>query len=337
MNKYNLEIPRKRHLNLLIVEGNHEKDKLFQIIFHAFPELEINIDDVWIYGTNIYMLYNDLLYEYGDTWYDEDVDLPFIVGKKKNHTTTLNKKDFTNIYLIFDYERHDPNFSEQKIKNMQRYFCDSTDMGKLYVNYPMIESYQHFTCFPDTNFENLTVGVTLRPGSQYKRLTQDTFVAKLIKLPKKIEEILSDRYGIQDIEACKKHTHKILEISNPTNLIELIKQKLDDILSYPDINTAKFQIASLLTNMGYLQNHISYYNYMRKIFNDIVLHNITKGSKILNIELKDIDYKSSYELLDLYEILRVQNNVSRDETLGYIWVLNTCVFIIPDFNFKLTH
>lgn len=63
MNEYNLEIPRKRNRNLIIVEGKHEKSRLFQLIFLAFPEIDITIDDVLIYGTNIYVLYNDIVKE----------------------------------------------------------------------------------------------------------------------------------------------------------------------------------------------------------------------------------------------------------------------------------
>ena len=331
MNEYNLEIQRKRHQNLLIVEGNHEKNKLFKLIFQTFPEIDISLEDIVIYGTNIYILYNEIVEEYGEKWYNEEVDLPFIVGKKKNYK--VNKNDFINIFLIFDYEHHDPNFSEQKIENMQRYFRDSTDMGKLYLNYPMIESYQHLTCFTDADYDELTVKVSLQPGFQYKNLVKDTFVAKLINLPKKLEEILSDRFGIEDIEACKKCTRKLLEISKTINLLENINHVLIEVLSEKDINTAKYQINSLMLNGGYIQNNKNYYEYMREVFKQIVLHNISKGSKIQNIN-SNVN-KSLFELLDSNKILNLQNNVSRDTVTGYIWVLNTCVFIIPDYNFKL--
>ena len=335
MNEYNLEIPRKRRKNLLIIEGNHEKNKLFQLIFQTFPEIEINIEDVLIYGTNIYMLYNDIVMEYGDEWYEEDVDLPFIVGKKNKHYLTLNKNDFINIFLVFDYERHDPNFSEQKIMNMQQYFSDSADMGKLYINYPMIESYQHFSCFPDDNFDSLTIEVTLQPGSQYKGMLRDTFMNKCINLQQKLEEILSDRYKIQDIKVCKKCTKKILEISSSVNLVEHISQILTDYILGLEINTAKYQIQDLIMSKGYLQKNMSYYEYMRENLKQIILHNINKGIKIQNSNLNGINYRTLFETLDLIEILNVQNSVSRNAESGYIWVLNTCVFIVPDYNFTL--
>lgn len=62
MNKYTGEV-RKRSQNLLIVEGNHEKNELFWLLFKCFPEININMDDIWIYGTNIYMLYDDIAAE----------------------------------------------------------------------------------------------------------------------------------------------------------------------------------------------------------------------------------------------------------------------------------
>ena len=43
MNNYQGKI-RKRGQNLLIVEGYHEKNKLFWLIFKCFPEININMD-----------------------------------------------------------------------------------------------------------------------------------------------------------------------------------------------------------------------------------------------------------------------------------------------------
>ena len=139
MNKYQGKVRRRRQ-NLLIVEGKHEKNKLFWLIFKCFPEMAIDIDDVWIYGTNIYLLYDDIVKEYGEHWVEEndDIDLPFVISKKQFPDRLRYKEDFTNIILVFDYERHDLNFSEKKIMEMQSSFIDSTDMGKLYINYPMI-------------------------------------------------------------------------------------------------------------------------------------------------------------------------------------------------------
>lgn len=134
MNDYKVQT-RKRCQTLLIVEGNHEKNELFRLLFKCFPEINISIDNVWIYGTNIYMLYDAITKEYGADWVqnDVDIDLPFVISKKLFSDSLRYKDDFTNIFLVFDYERHDPKFSEKKILNMQKKFSDATDMGKLYI------------------------------------------------------------------------------------------------------------------------------------------------------------------------------------------------------------
>ena len=54
------------------------------------------------------------------------------------------KEDFTNIVLVFDYERHDINFPEEKILEMQRCFADAADMGRLYINYPPENRYKEY-------------------------------------------------------------------------------------------------------------------------------------------------------------------------------------------------
>lgn len=45
MNEYADET-RKRGRSLLVVEGNHERNKLFWLIFQCFPEININMDDI---------------------------------------------------------------------------------------------------------------------------------------------------------------------------------------------------------------------------------------------------------------------------------------------------
>ena len=62
MNNYMGEA-RNRSQTLLIVEGNHEKNELFWLIFKCFPEINIDMDNVWIYGTNIYLLCEDIVKE----------------------------------------------------------------------------------------------------------------------------------------------------------------------------------------------------------------------------------------------------------------------------------
>ena len=190
MNNYLNEI-RKRGRNLLIVEGKHEKNKLFSLILKCFPEINIDIDDVWIYRTNIYQLYDNIVDKYGADWAEEniDIDLPFVISKKQQRSPLCYKEDFINIILVFDYERHDTYFSEKKILDMQKCFNDAADMGKLYINYPMIESYLHLRALPDNEYYERKIPVSLKPGKKYKSLVdKETAIGKLFGFSFKIRE-----------------------------------------------------------------------------------------------------------------------------------------------------
>ncbi len=336
MNNSGWRTERKRGRTLLIVEGKQEKNELFNLIFKCFPEIDIDMNDVWIYGTNIYILYEDIVKEYDVDWDEQDVDLPYIISKKKDKWVQY-KTDFTNIILVFDYEHHDPSYNEEKILKMQHYFCDSTDVGKLYINYPMIESYQHLNAIPDVEYENRKISVTLKPGIQYKHEVKNTIVTKRVDLVRKMQEIISERFGVREQEYAKKCVEELLSISQIDGLNENIEQILKDVVKEKYIATAKYQYENLLLKADYLKLGYSFWQYMRWMFQQIVIQNICKANKIQNgiYQIEKTKYKVCFEQLDLEKILSIQNEVSRDVENGYIWVLNTCVFIVADYNFSL--
>lgn len=196
MSNYDAISSRDRGKTLIVVEGNHEKNVLFHLLFKAFPELNILMENVWIYGTNIYGLYNLIVKEYDEDWDYLDVDLPYIISKQKTGMDIQYKRDFTNIFLVFDYERHDPNFSEQKIIKLQEYFSDSTDVGKLYINYPMIESYQQLRIDSEREYIDAKIPVILQPGDKYKALVKHYYIAKLVDYIERIPQLLKEHYGM---------------------------------------------------------------------------------------------------------------------------------------------
>lgn len=338
MNNYEWLKPRKRRRNLLIVEGKHEKSKLIRLLLKSYPEIDIDLDDIIVYGTNIYQLYDAIVDEYNVDWFDMDVDLPYIVGGKLNFDERLHKNDFMNILLIFDYERHDPYFSEDKINKLQLYFQDSTDAGKLYINYPMIESYQHLLSIPDAGYAERRVSVSLQPGYQYKNLVKNTPIAHLIDLPNKMREILTERFMIINQERCVELVEKMLLIhSMERNLSEQINDILGDALSSQNLLTAQFQMEDLIVKGKYACVGKNYYQYMRYIFNEIILHNIYKASRIQRdkYNVPSWEIKSFFEDIDFSDILSKQNLSSRDYENGMIWVINTSILFIPDYNFNL--
>ncbi|MCI8550348.1 MAG: hypothetical protein HFI68_07155 [Lachnospiraceae bacterium] len=332
---------RKRGRSLLIVEGNHEKNKLFRLIFQCFPEIHIDMDDIWIYGTNIYVLYGDIVKEYGSGWSEDDtvgIDLPFIISKKQHPAQLCYKRDFINIILVFDYERHDTNFSEEKILELQNYFVDGTDMGKLYINYPMIESYQHLRSLPDEEYVNRKVSVSLRPGKEYKALVRDeTVLSAHFGFTHKVEGLLKEHFEIQEEQIWKRCYTAILNISNVSDMDATLVDTLQNHIGTDQLRTAKYQFKDLILKQGYIQNGQTYWEYMRDVFKQIIYHNIRKAKHVQSgyHEIEEGQYKECFEQLDLAEILKIQNLGSRDAETGFIWVLNTCVFFVAEYNFGL--
>lgn len=339
MNKYTSEV-RKRNQTLLIVEGNHEKNELFWLIFKCFPEIHISMDNVWIYGTNIYMLYEDIVKEYGSDWVEneDDIDLPYIISKKKQWEALRYKINFTNIVLVFDYERHDTGFAEQKIVAMQNYFTDATDMGRLYINYPMIESYQHLKALPDTDYAERKIPTTMQPGREYKALVKkESIIGKYIEFPHRVDSLLREHYGVCDELKRLRCCNEILNISDKEHIEILLLDALKQVITDARIHTAKYQFMDWMKKLGYVCKSQTYWQQMRELFQQIIHHNICKANRIQNncYRIKEDQYKECFENLDFTEILKLQNLSSQDSVHGFIWVLNTCVLFVAEYNFAL--
>ena len=326
--------PRSRGKNLLIVEGNHEKNELFSALFTSFPELGIKPDDIWIYGTNLYILYEEIERHYGSDWDQVDVDLPFLISVRESMQVPCYKRDFVNIFLIFDYERHDHLFHAQKVRRMLTYFADEEDVGKLFINYPMVESYRHFDRLPDPNFESLCVPVSLNPGSAYKAQVRRKCIEKDIEFPSSLEKQLIKLFHIADSRACRD---KLLAITSAENLPESVWGAISDSVADAQMVQAKMYLSHLLGQIGHLESGLSYWQHMRRIFIQIIKHNIRKANKLQggSYQIADNLLKQCFEELDLEAVLIRQNTDSSDPKKAYIWVLNTCVFIVPLFNSSL--
>ena len=75
---------------------------------------------------------------------------------------------------------------------------------------------------------------------------------------------------------------------------------------------------------------------MYGVFQQIICHNICKADKIENKEMADQEeLREKFERIDLIQILNLQNEANKNEETGFIWVLSTCTFLIPDYSFRL--
>lgn len=141
----------------------------FQIMKHLLKVYGIdNNHEIVSYNTNIYKLYKEMFINT-----DNDPSSIDLLQLLKEHEKDLTKKAifderYSDILLIFDLDPQANNYSPEKIKTMLEYFTESSDMGKLYINYPMVEAYYHLKDIPDNEY--LTRMVQVLKGNEYKKL-----------------------------------------------------------------------------------------------------------------------------------------------------------------------
>lgn len=166
---------RKRKV-LLVVEGERKELDLFEKLF---AEYSLDADyEIYPYQTNIYELY-ERMFEGGDA---EGLSFLGILREKASEADRyLFEQDYSDTLLVFDYDPQDNRFSRERLEVMLSYFNESTDEGKLYINYPMIEACKHFSNMPDYEFLERTVDVDAIPDykaivgkeTSYQSLTRD--------------------------------------------------------------------------------------------------------------------------------------------------------------------
>lgn len=124
------------------------------------------------YNTNIYTLYNEMFRD------NDPADLDLLQVLKEHEKDPRKKplfdQSYSDILLIFDLDPQDPLFTSDKIQRMTEYFVESSDMGKLYLNYPMVEAFYHMHDIPDAHFnEYFTTQEELSNGTYKQRVNQE--------------------------------------------------------------------------------------------------------------------------------------------------------------------
>ena len=175
---------------LLIVEGAKAEKKLVEKLFEIY-DINVSESQIYSYTTNIYDLYDRV---FKDSL-DELDDLDFLLtlkekGINKAQQNILTDREYSDVILIFDYEPQDDKFSIDKIAVMMKYFSESTDKGKLYLNYPSVESFKHFKSIPDPEYINRYYYLNellTNKGSVYKQIVgNESIVTDLKKFTKDI-------------------------------------------------------------------------------------------------------------------------------------------------------
>lgn len=141
---------------LFITEGPVDELHLLKSIckdLHAIEEYEF-----YSYRTDFHQFARLLIPE---NELDENLDI--LLTLKSQETNDENRKllsqKYTDVYIVFDLDPHAVKVDYKKLRLLVTYFTNSSDMGKLFINYPMMQSYKHLKSLPDIDFENRTVNL----------------------------------------------------------------------------------------------------------------------------------------------------------------------------------
>lgn len=160
----------KRKKVIFIYEGVKAEENLLNNMIEIFfsSKVDISILNCPADG-NIYMLWTRLKKDEFET---NVVDvLKEMSTAAKERLNNLKASDFSEIYLFFDYDGHNDNIpkgylNKDILSEMLKTFNNETELGKLYVSYPMIESIKEIDA-KTQNYKNLFL--SLDEISEYKQ------------------------------------------------------------------------------------------------------------------------------------------------------------------------
>lgn len=195
---------------LFIVEGEND-EVLFikKMLSVCNPNI---VYEIYSYCCNIHVLSQILYNEYPDFEVDEiDIQLVLKSKEKDEEKKKLLEQRFRDIFLVFDFDPQHDHTHFDTIGRMLQYFDDSSNHGKLFINYPMMQSYKHFSTLPDDTFKLLSVAST--ECVNYKQLvgnmssytdinayTYKTFISLLVHHMRKANYILTGNYCLPSYE-----------------------------------------------------------------------------------------------------------------------------------------
>lgn len=160
---------------LLIVEGARLEPQFFDQIQKVYG---LSFEIVCV-KNNIYSLYKRMK----EMDFQADIKQILLESTKDEKERARLKERFAYTYLIFDLDvQHTENGEKSKstlenvnenlkrLQEMTEYFTDETDptIGKIYINYPMMESFKDCNSFDDEEY--LTSRVALNDLRKYKEL-----------------------------------------------------------------------------------------------------------------------------------------------------------------------
>jgi hypothetical protein len=222
---------------LVCVEGKKIDMRLMARLFRTY-EIDSKYEIV-SYDTDIYALYNDMF----ETQDPQNMDLLQVLKSRETDDTKreIFDNDYSDILLIFDMDPQATQFSQDKLLAMTAYFNESTDTGKLYINYPMVESFYHMRSIPDESYNDRYATLNeLRAGQYKQRVSAESvnhdykkFVLGRDDLSKVIKQNIEKARDILGLKDCNEDI--------APGQLEILTQQL------VELNSAKERVAVLCT------------------------------------------------------------------------------------------
>lgn len=148
---------------LILFEGKNDKTYFESLKQLFFPE---KLDTfVCTYNSNIYSLYTKLREHdvFAEVLGVDTVSvLKDILLEKGDETLKdIREDEVSEIYMFFDYDFQENartlEENNRRLAEMLDFFADETANGKLYINYPMVESLRYTKELPDNDYWTYTV------------------------------------------------------------------------------------------------------------------------------------------------------------------------------------
>lgn len=148
---------------LFVFEGEKTEDQIVSSFTkHVFKDKSVI---TCAYCAEIYQLHKELEG-------DKDLDTFSLLKKMPQNKEILkdfDRDDFAEIYLFFDYDGHSTLACDDTLFKMLKIFNEETDLGKLYISYPMVESIKHFA----EKLDFKTLQVEAKKNIKYKKMVAD--------------------------------------------------------------------------------------------------------------------------------------------------------------------
>lgn len=226
---------------LFICEGAKTEKQFCNFIIEKYFIQNQKQKEFVAFGTNIYGLYDEMSK-------DESLDIIELIKEKaklKKDMYTYNKLNtggFSEVYLIFDFDFHAPQYSQEKVLKMVNFFNNETEQGKLYINYPMIESFKHFESIPDKKYNDYKVNK--EDCLNYKKYINE--ISKIIHFSDINEEILKiiikqnlDKYS-KISKYCLENYNQYLAKFSQEKLLKIQLDSLNNKNNIYVLNTSLF-------------------------------------------------------------------------------------------------